>query len=298
MSIIIKYVSLKSSNMFQQTVNKKWKTSQFLIIWLLIFLLPLLITNCKGLKESNKSVAEIEKIPTIAIYSDKGTWEDSVKATKKMFQWMGYESKLINADSINKKELDNFKILCIPGGDMYQYAQDISSEGKENIRNFISNGGGYIGICGGSYFASEEVIWQENELPMTPLGIFSGTAEGPINEIVTYPDYSMCEVNIVDSTHPVTKSEPDSVSVLYYWGPVLIPDKDNDINILGRYNKGNQPMMLAFEYGEGRVFLIGTHPEIEENSDRDGVDFGNELDDKSSDWDLMKKATIWCLKEN
>jgi len=79
---------------------------------------------------------------------------------------------------------------------------------------------------------------------------------------------------------------------------VLIPDKDNDINILGRYNKGNQPMMLAFEYGEGRVFLIGTHPEIEENSDRDGVDFGNELDDKGSDWDLMKKATIWCLKEN
>lgn len=90
MSIIIKYVSLKSSNMFQQTVNKKCKTSQFLIIWLLIFLLPLLITNCKGLKESNKNVAEIEEIPTIAIYSDKGTWEDSVKATKKMFQWMGY----------------------------------------------------------------------------------------------------------------------------------------------------------------------------------------------------------------
>lgn len=284
--------------MFQQTVNKKWKTSQFLIIWLLIFLLPLLIINCKGLKESNKSVAEIEEIPTIAIYSDKGTWEDSVKATKKMFQWMGYESKLINADSINKKELDNFKILCIPGGDMYQYAQDISSKGKNHIRNFIRNGGGYLGICGGAYFASEEVIWQGQKLPMKPLGLFSGTAEGPIDEIVNYPDYTMCKVNIMDSIHPVTISEPDSISVLYYWGPMLIPNKDTDITILGRYDKGNQPTMLIFEYGEGRVFLIGTHPEIEENSDRDGVNFGNELDDKGSDWDLMNKATLWCLKEN
>ena len=283
--------------MFQQIVNKKWKTSQFLTIWLLIFLLPLLIINCKGLKELDKSAEKIEKIPTIAIYSDKGTWEESVKAAEKMFQWMGYEVELIDANYINKKELDNFEILCFPGGDMFQYAQDISLEGKDDIRNFVSDGGGYIGICGGAYFASEKVIWQENELPMIPLGLFSGTAKGPIDEIVTYPDYSMCEVNIVDSTHPVTKSEPDSVSVLYYWGPVLIPDKDNDINILGRYNKGNQPTMLAFEYGEGKVFLIGTHPEIEENSDRDGVNFGNELDDKGSDWDLMKSTTLWCLGE-
>lgn len=75
-------------------------------------------------------------------------------------------------------------------------------------------------------------------------------------------------------------------------------DKDNNISILGRYDKGNQPTILVFEHGEGRVFLINTHPKIEENGDRDRVDFGNELDDKGSDWDLMKKATLWCLKEN
>lgn len=31
--------------------------------------------------------------------------------------------------------------------------------------------------------------------------------------------------------------------------------------------------MLALDYGLGRVFLIGTHPEIEEDSERDGVAF-------------------------
>ncbi len=49
---------------------------------------------------------------------------------------------------------------------------------------------------------------------------------------------------------------------------------------------------------EGENFLgKHGHPEIEENSDRDGVKFGNELDDKGLDWDLMKKATFWCLKK-
>jgi len=30
--------------------------------------------------------------------------------------------------------------------------------GGLNIKDFIRNGGGYIGICGGAYFASEKVI--------------------------------------------------------------------------------------------------------------------------------------------
>jgi glutamine amidotransferase-like uncharacterized protein len=298
MGIINKYFNLKRSEMFQQTVNKKRKTSQFLVIWLMIFLLTLLIINCKGLKELDKSTEKIEKIPTIAIYSDKGTWEESVKAAEKMFQWMGYEVELIDANYINKKDLYIFEILCFPGGDMFQYAQDISLEGKDDIRDFVSDGGGYIGICGGAYFASEKVVWQENELPMIPLGLFSGTAKGPIDEIVTYPDYSICKIDIVNTTYTITESEPDSIWILYYWGPMLLPEKDTDIEILGMYDKVNQPAILSFNYDFGRVFLIGTHPEIEENSDRDGLSFGSELDDRGSDWDLMKKATIWCLKEN
>jgi hypothetical protein len=47
----------------------------------------------------------------------------------------------------------------------------------------------------------------------------------------------------------------------------------------------------------GRAFLIGTHPEIEEDSDRDGVAECDELDDHGSGWDLMRAATRWCLKE-
>ena len=108
----------------------------------------------------------------------------------------------------------------------------------------------------------------------------------------------MCQVNITDSLHFITHSEPDTTWMLYYWGPILLPNLGANVAVLGKYDAVNQPMMLAFEYEEGRIFLIGTHPEIEEDSDRDSVDTADELDDKGSDWDLMRKATRWCLKEN
>ena len=53
---------------------------------------------------------------------------------------------------------------------------------------------------------------------------------------------------------------------------------------------------------QGRVFLTGPHPEWEEDSDRDGVDYvqpsvADRFDDQGSDWDLMRNAARWCLHE-
>ncbi len=278
----------------RQQVKKMGKSMKWLTILLCVSLSLLFVIILLNTCHNPPSPA---KKAGVALYSDRGTAWDCVQATKKMFQWMNHTVELVDADYINNEELDSFSIICIPGGDMYQYAQDISSRGMENIKNFIHNGGGYIGICGGAYFASEKVIWRGTQLPMISLGVFSGKAEGPNNQIVPYPNYNMCRVNILDPAHPITQSEPNSMWMLYYWGPVLVPNKDADVTILGKYDRGKQPAMLAFNYGGGRVFLIGTHPEFEEDSERDGVDFADELDDHGSDWELMRKAALWVLKE-
>ena len=267
------------------------KLKNHLFRFFCILFLFIHITNCDNSEDSSKSA-------DVAIYSDNGTWDESVKASENMFKWMGYTVAKVDANDINTLETDNFSILCIPGGDMYEYAQDISQKGKNKIRDFLIDGGGYIGICGGAYFASEKVIWKGDQLSMTPLGIFKGTASGPNDEIVPYPDFDVCRMNIVDHNHSITLSEPDSVWMLYYWGPILVPNNDTEVTVLGRYNSGNQPSMIALNYGLGRVFLIGTHPEIEEDNNRDGVTFADELDDQGSDWDLMKKAVVWCLNDS
>jgi len=278
----------------------KNKNRRWIMGCIFSFLLLLFFINCEG-SQSKKA--------DIALYSGEGADEECIRATENMFKWMGYTVELIKTDYINKVGLDSFRLLCVPGGNMYQYALDISLEGKEKIRDFIRGGGGYIGICGGGYFASEKVVWREQRLPMTPLGIFPGTAKGPVDEIVPFPDQDVVKVNIVDSTHPITRTEPDSIWILYYWGPIFIPNKDAEVNILARYDRGDYSAMVAFNYGKGRVFITGPHPEFEEDSDRDSVIFKDtvindvtyrsedELDDRGSDWGFMRNVTIWCLQE-
>jgi glutamine amidotransferase-like uncharacterized protein len=230
----------------------------------------------------------------IALYSGRGADESCVTATAHMFEWMGLEVELVDAGFINGRPLSGFRIICFPGGNMYQYAQDITGSGKDKIRKFVENGGGYVGICGGAYFTGESVLWQGVELPMSSLRMFPGTTQGPIDAIVPYPDCVMCKVNIINHGHPITQTEPDSAWIMYCYGPKLLPEMDAEVDVLGVYDIGLEPAVVAFEYGGGRVFIIGTHPEFEEDSERDGVVFDDGLDDRGSDWDFMKKAVLWC----
>jgi glutamine amidotransferase-like uncharacterized protein len=212
-----------------------------------------------------------------------------------MLEWMGYRVEHVDAASVNAGGLDRFAAILVPGGDMYQYAQDISPAGMENILEFVANGHGYIGICGGAYFASRNVIWQGNQLPMRSLGLFPGTAQGPLDRIKPYPDYAMTELRITGPANPITAGIADPW-MLYYWGPALIPDDGSDVSVLATSATGEEAMMAALEYEQGRVFLVATHPEIEEDDPRDGTGAADELDDQGSDWDLMKQAVRWVLE--
>ena len=54
--------------------------------------------------------------------------------------------------------------------------------------------------------------------------------------------------------------------------------------------------MVAFEYGNGTVFLSSPHPEYEEDGDRDDTTFGDDLDDPESEWDLLFRVSKWLIE--
>jgi hypothetical protein len=75
------------------------------------------------------------------------------------------------------------------------------------------------------------------------------------------------------------------------------------VTVLGRYDANDQPAIVACQYGSGKVFLIVSHPEIEEDCNRDGLIATYKwLDDHGSDWPLMYEAFNWLIgqegKEN
>jgi glutamine amidotransferase-like uncharacterized protein len=211
-----------------------------------------------------------------------------------MFEWMGYTVTRLDADTINQSEISHIDVVYFPGGSSGPYREGISAEGREKIRRLVHSGGCFIGTCAGALFAAEQVVWEGETDPRPTLGLFPGTVEGPLPEIYTDPEYGMCQVNL--EPHPITAAEPDSAWILYYNGPFFSPNPDAEVDIVGRYEITNDPALVAFEYGRGRVFLTGPHPEWEEDDGRDGVSYFDRFSDQGSDWDLMLGATRWCLR--
>lgn len=236
-------------------------------------------------------------VTTIGIYTDDGAAQACVIAAYNMFKWMGYNIDSLDAEKVNYGDIRHIDLFYFPGGSSGPYIEDITEQGKEKIRQLISAGCGYIGTCAGAMFAAETQVWQGTAYSDCQLGIFPGTAKGPISEIFPDPGIGMCQVNL-NKPHYITNTEADSVWILYYQGPYLTPKTGQEIEIIGWYDITNQIAMLGYTYGKGRVFLIGPHPEWEEDSDRDGVSYFDIYDDHGSDWPLMYNATRWCLYEN
>ncbi|MDP7111743.1 MAG: hypothetical protein QGH45_07260, partial [Myxococcota bacterium] len=68
------------------------------------------------------------------------------------------------------------------------------------------------------------------------------------------------------------------------------------VDVLARYGPGGDPAIVVGGYGQGRVVLIGPHPEIEEGSAADGVvGWDDALVDPVSDWPLMLTLLEWML---
>lgn len=275
----------------------------------------------------------------VALYQDagsgNGTWAEGVTAIKNMLTNLGYSYEEVNYAVFNNPAYDLsslYQIIILPGGYAQPYNQWISATGKARIRDFVSKGGGFLGICAGSYFASDRVVWEGQTYDDTPEGyyynafsnhhewfyaydldLFSGTASGPLDSIADFSAgrYGMVrlEFNSTSEVLASYKTPPFTENLLYFGGPYfssagwwgdtqILATYPNDPNLSGP--AAGQAAMIAFEYGSGRVVLSGPHPEIEEDSDRDGVTLTDEatLDDQGSDWDLVAKLLAWLTNPN
>jgi glutamine amidotransferase-like uncharacterized protein len=252
---------------------------------------------------NNRDLHEIR----IAFYNGVGAGGYGKVAAPRLLEWMGCSVTMVSGDDINNDCLNDFDVLVWPGGHYPAY-WEVGLEGKSKIQDFISRGGGYMGICAGAYYACDYIVWMDDPaFPDPPykvegdelnLDLLLGVAHGPIFEIVERPDpgYTMTKININDQTHPITDSLPESMQIFYGGGPYFQLYKDANVTVLGTYDVTGTPAIIAFQYGQGRVFLIAPHAEFEEDSDRDGAEPISELADEGSDWPLLLEAMKWLAQ--
>ncbi len=232
-----------------------------------------------------------------AIYHDGdiGAWEEDVIAFEHFLDWKGVSHKRVGAQEINTAPLkDSYGAIFFPGGDADYYSADINATGIQHIRDLVFTGGAYIGMCAGAEFASDKLVWEGFEIDY-PLNFFQGKSIGPIDQLAIWPDYAMTSVSM-NPNDEINSFGDEQEDMLYWGGSVFHPYADTPIDTVATFDGfANKPAIIKFYYGNGRVLLISPHPEIEEDSNRDGVNVAEELDDNGSDWGFLWTATDWLL---
>lgn len=107
--------------------------------------------------DPNFDTSELRNIH-IGLYADNGA--AGIDEVESMLEQLGCNYSTINKDTILTRNLSNYDIILFPGGDMWVYKSHLSATGVQKIKEFVQLGGGYIGICGGSYFAADNIIWR------------------------------------------------------------------------------------------------------------------------------------------
>jgi glutamine amidotransferase-like uncharacterized protein len=267
-------------------MNKLFSNS-FKLLFLAAIILGLFC--CSKDNDANPAITDSdfqftgEKID-VGLYIDHGVWDGTETTVTNMLKGIECTYTILTKDSILNCNLNRYRVILIPGGDMWEYVSYLTLNGMNKIKDFVSRGGGYFGICGGAYFGTNKITWRgwsgepRKNISITGLNLGSVDSDGPIEDFApSYKDVR-CKVNIVGKDHTVARNVPNMIEVYYDHGPKFLIN-DSNISIIGSTVKGDKTTMIAFQYGEGRVFLTGQHPE---------------MDDTHISWTLVKNAIKWC----
>lgn len=179
--------------------------------------------------------------PKIAlfIYDPKA----SVQCANGMIRALGehYDFRLFSKNEMEEGFFDDFDIVAFPGGIGDSDSFDtLLKHNKKAIRDFISRGGRYLGICMGAYWAGSHY--------------FNILDEVDAVQYITRP--GTCTRRPHAKSMPVTW-EGEQEKMFFYDGCALVGN-NSKFETIATYSN-NDPMAII----QNRIGLIGCHPESE-----------------------------------
>lgn len=217
--------------------------------------------------EAITSTAQQSSLPIIYVYKDDGVSDLSagVCVDALTAQSSGlYNVQLINADGVINGDLINAVAFVIPGGADREFCKKLNGIGNAQIRQYVENGGTYIGFCAGAYYAASKCVFINtggNVVEPRALGFYKGEAIGPI--LAEYSPTSHSGVKVAEIK---LKGNPDKIYQVYYNGGCCFEGYNGaDVEVIGLYanegNANNRPAIIQCKVSKGLAILSGVHPE-------------------------------------
>ena len=101
----------------------------------------------------------------VVIYDDGGAPDRSFEFVQHclgLVRPQDYSITRIKGQDVREGILDSADVVVFPGGSGSGQAKSLQEAGRQKVREFVKNGGGYLGICGGSYLATSDYSWSLN----------------------------------------------------------------------------------------------------------------------------------------
>jgi len=154
-----------------------------------------------------------------------------------------FEVKLFGIEDLNPKFLSSVDVLAFPGGlgDSDQFDEIFDANHVDAVRNFVSDGGKYLGICMGAYWAGSYYF-----------DILHGI------EPVQYISQLDADVLTEEPTLARVDWNGQEEDMYFYDGCAFVGNLAFT-DIVATYGNGD-----AMAVYQNRVGLIGCHPESEE----------------------------------
>ncbi|GAA6022418.1 hypothetical protein JCM11491_001585 [Sporobolomyces phaffii] len=186
-----------------------------------------------------------------------------------------YDVQLVSPKTIREEPwADTCALLAFPGGRDLPYLFDLSGKPNRRIKDYVENGGKYLGICAGAYYASREIEFEKG----TPLevcgerelGFFPGLCRG-----TTFPGFEYETEAGARETSLALRREawrdhwsqsPDHCDVWYNGGGSFVLDPaapPRGVQVLAEYDE-TEPREVAgvlCSVGKGQALLWAVHPE-------------------------------------
>ncbi len=202
------------------------------------------------------------------IYSGPGASEESLAATEyTLSKAIGSHYKIAFLDDkeiVHKQWTKDAALLIMPGGADLPYVEKLNGRANQIIKNYVKQGGSYLGICAGAYFSSGYVEFDKGgELEIVGkrgLRFFPGKAIGPLLAPYDYKTNSGARAAFIAFNPSFT---PLNAMHLYFNGGPYFPnaEKYKGVTVIGYYQVAQKelPAIIKIQHRKGSVILSGVH---------------------------------------
>ena len=209
----------------------------------------------------------------IYLYAGPGTSEESITQTESTLTFLtnsSYKLKKIGPEEvIEGKWMVDGVLIIMPGGADIPYCQHLSPVGNAKIKEFVKNGGAYLGLCAGAYYGAKEILFSVGTpLEVTgerELSFYQGIAEGPAIAPYSYDSNAgarLASLRWIATENPLQKNR---LFASFFNGGCHFVNAEAVKNAtpLAKYieedSNEEKTAIVEIKVGKGTVILSGVH---------------------------------------